>query len=123
MPSLLSMLGLRPARRADAVDARLAEMQRALAETREEAQRWKKKAAELTQQLERFEDAARRLPRVERDLAEAKERLDKLRAVKHALERAERTVAISQEHLLTTETKLDVIEGAIAVLDRRTRRD
>jgi len=36
--------------------------------------------------------------------------------------RAEHATALSQEHLLATETKLDVIEAALGVLDRRTRR-
>ena len=37
------------------------------------------------------------------------------------LERAEQLTKLAREHLLTLETKLDVIEGAITVLDRRTR--
>ena len=37
------------------------------------------------------------------------------------LKRAERLTKLAREHLLALETKLDVIEGAIAVLDRRTR--
>lgn len=109
--------------RLEAAESRAGELKDALAAAREEMQRWKKKAGELSQQLEQFEKAAERLPRVERDLADAKDRITKLRDLKHALVRVERNAALSQEHLLATETKLDIIEGALAVLDRRTRVD
>jgi chromosome segregation ATPase len=128
MPSLLERIGLSTGRRSthlaerlEAADRRAAELKQALNESKEETQRWKRKATELTQQLERHEKAAERLPHVERELARAKERIEHLVSLKEALAKAERTIAISREHLVATESKLDVIEGAITVLDRRTR--
>jgi hypothetical protein len=46
----------------------------------------------------------------------------KLAEVRDRMRRAEKAAALSQEHLLATETKLDVIEAALGVLDRRTRK-
>jgi len=130
--SLLSLVGLATARRAthladrlQSAEQRAAELKQSVADAREEAQRWKKKAAELTQQLARFEKDAERLPRVERELAKCQERdalhLEQLRGTKDLVKRVSQEVALSQDHLLATETKLDVIEGAITVLDLRTR--
>jgi chromosome segregation ATPase len=124
MPLLFAFLGRRSTRlaeRLESADRRNSELKQALTESREEAQRWKHKAAELTQQLERAQKAAERLPLVERDLARARERIAHLSALKDALANAEKTIALSREHLVATEAKLDIIEGAIAVLDRRTR--
>jgi chromosome segregation ATPase len=124
MPFLFAFLGRRStslAERLDSADRRNTELKQALAESREEAQRWKHKAAELTEQLERTEKAAERLPQVERELARAKERIAHLGVLKEALANAEKTIALSREHLIATESKLDIIEGAITVLDRRTR--
>ena len=109
------------AERLESADRRNTELKQALAESREEAQRWKRKAGELTQQLERTEKAAERLPQVERELRRANERIAHLSVLKDALAKAEKTIALSREHLIVTESKLDIIEGAITVLDRRTR--
>ena len=37
------------------------------------------------------------------------------------VERAEKPVAFSREQLMATEMKLDLVEAAISILDRRTR--
>ena len=131
--SLLGTIGLASAgqartlmKRAETADQRATELKRAVAEHREEIVRWKAKANELTKRLSEEEHAAERLPRVERQLAEWKARdemhVAKLAEVRERMRRAERAAALSQEHLTATETKLDVIEAALNVLDRRTRK-
>lgn len=128
MPSRLAFLGLAsPARlrklteRLEAAERRASELKQALSTSREETQRWKTRAAEVSRQLASAEKAVTRLRVVERELSESRARVTQLRNLKQTLVRAERTAALSQEHLLATETKLDVIEGALTVLDLRTR--
>jgi predicted nucleic acid-binding Zn-ribbon protein len=112
--------------RVDAADRRAGELKEALAEARADAARWKTKASELGERLAKLEDAAERLPRLEREMQQWKTRDEKhvaqLAEVRERMERAERAVALSREHLMATETKLDIIEGAVNVLDTRTRR-
>jgi chromosome segregation ATPase len=131
--SLLGAIGLASAgqartlmNRVDAADQRTAELKRAVADAREEASRWKAKAGELTERVGKAEQAAERLPRVERELQQVKARDDKhvaqLAEVRERMLRAEKAAALSQEHLTATEAKLDVVEAAIGILDRRTRK-
>ena len=98
----------------------------AVADSRTEEARWKEKANELSAKLSDAERAGERLPRVERQLQQWKARDEmhaaKLAEVRDRMRRAEKAAALSQEHLLATETKLDVIEAALGVLDRRTRK-
>jgi chromosome segregation ATPase len=112
--------------RAEAADRRAGELKEALAEARADAARWKAKAAELGERLAKLEDTAERLPKIEREMQHWKTRDEKhvaqLAEVRERMERAERAVALSREHLMATETKLDIIEGAVNVLDTRTRR-
>lgn len=112
--------------RAEAADRRAGEMKEALADARADAARWKAKAAELGERLAKLEDSAERLPKLEREMQQWKTRDEKhvaqLAEVRERMERAERAVALSREHLMATETKLDIIEGAVNVLDTRTRR-
>ena len=130
--SLLGAVGLATAgqartlmKRVDAADQRVSDLKRAVTDAREEAARWKSKAAELTDRVATAEQAAGRLPKIERELHQWRTRDEKhvaqLAEVRERMIRAERAAALSQEHLTATETKLDVIEAAIGVLDRRTR--
>ncbi len=130
--SFLGAVGLAPARQAhalikrvEAADQRVAELKRAVAEAREDAERWKTKARTLSAQVAQAEQAAAQLPNVEREARQWKARDEKhvaqLAEVRDRMLRAEHAAALSQEHLTATETKLDVIEAAIGVLDRRTR--
>jgi len=130
--SLLDAVGLASAgqartlvKRVEAADQRVSELKRAVTGAREEAARWKSKAGELTDRVAKAEQEAARLPKVERELQQWKARDEKhvaqLAEVRERMIRAERAAALSQEHLTATETKLDVIEAAIGVLDRRTR--
>ena len=131
--SLLGAVGLTSAgharaltKRVETADQRTAELKRAVADAREETARWKAKAGELTDRIGKAEHAAERLPKVERELQQVKARDDKhvaqLAEVRERMIRAEHAAALSQEHLTATEAKLDVIEAALGVLDRRTRR-
>jgi predicted nucleic acid-binding Zn-ribbon protein len=130
--SLLGAVGLASAgqtrtlaTRVEHADHRVDELKRAVADAREEATRWKAKVKELTDRVAKAEHAAERLPKVERELQQWKTRDEKhvaqLAEVRERMLRAERAAALSQEHLTATETKLDVIEAALNVLDRRTR--
>lgn len=131
--SLLGAVGLASAgqartlmKRVEAGDKRAAELKRAVADAREETSRWKAKAGELTERVGQAEQAAERLPKVERELQQWKARDEKhvaqLAEVRDRMVRAEHAATLSQEHLTATETKLDVIEAAVNVLDRRTRK-
>jgi len=131
--SLLGAVGLASAgqtrnltKRLDAADQRNAELKRAVADAREEAARWKTRANELTDRVAKADRASERLPKLERELQQVRLRDEKhvsqLAEVRERMLRAERAAALSQEHLTATETKLDVIEAAINVLDQRTRR-
>lgn len=123
---LLGAVGLASAGQVRTAQQRAADLKRAVADSREEAARWKTKANELSAKLSDAEHAAERLPKVERQLQQWKARDEmhaaKLAEVRERMRRAERAAALSQEHLIATETKLDIVEAALGVLDRRTRR-
>lgn len=130
---LLAVAGLAPGghietaiARAAKAEARVSEMKDALASVRHEMDRVKEKSAEQAKRLAKAEDAAGRVAKAERELEQVRARdekhLTQLAEMRERVERAERAVALSREHLMATETKLDVIEGAISVLDSRTRK-
>ena len=130
--SLLGAIGLTSAgharallKRVEAADDRVAVLTRHVTAARDEAAQWKSKADELSARASKAERAAAQLPKVERELQQWKTRDEKhtaqLAEVRERMIRAERAAELSQEHLTATETKLDVIEAAIGVLDRRTR--
>jgi predicted nucleic acid-binding Zn-ribbon protein len=124
--SLLGAVGLASAGQVRTAQKRADDLKRSIADSRAEAARWKAKANELSAKLSDAEHAAERLPKVERQLQQWKERdgahVAKLAEVRERMRRAERAAALSQEHLIATEAKLDVVEAALGVLDRRTRR-
>ena len=133
LDSLLGAVGLASAKRtrtlvkrAETADRRAAALERAMTEAREETARWKARAHELTERIATAERAAEQLPKVERELQQVRTRDEKHRAqladVRNRMLRAEHAASLSQEHLIATEAKLDVIEAAIIVLDGRTRR-
>ena len=131
--SLLGAVGLTSAGRArtmmtrvEAADQRVAELKRAVADAREKTARWKARARKLADRMAKAERAAARLPKVERELRHVRTRDEKhvaqLAEVRERMLRAEHAASLSQEHLIATEAKLDIIEAAINVLDQRTRR-
>ena len=126
LDSLLGALGLSRAghtrtlrKRLEAADRSAAELTRAVADAREETARWKARAGELAEHV-------KHLPKIERELKQVRMRdqkhLAQLAEVRERMRRAEHATSLSQEHLIATEAKLDLIEAAIIVLDGRTRR-
>ena len=86
-------------------------------------------AAEYRKSAAQAETAAERLQKeLERARTQAQEwqgRADTLtaqvRELKDRLEETRRVATVARQHLMATETKLDLIEAAIQVLDVRTR--
>lgn len=127
----LALFGLAPAgsvrslfERAEKAEARAGEFKSQVVELRSETQRHKARAEELQQQLKSA------LADVERHRARASEvtsAIEKWRAkgeqIRGKVAGTAQTVQVAQEHLMATETKLDLLEAAINLLDRRTRTD
>ena len=120
-PGILGFLGL--ARRQEVLDAqdratvqkqRAAAIETRLSASQLDAEKWKWKNEQLAAEL--------KTTAKERDRWKNKaEERNKLDAKLERLTQAEQNVTLARGHLLAMETKLDVIEGALNVLDRRTR--
>ena len=115
---LLGLFGLAPLKRlrdatarADELKAQTTGLTARLETTRQETDRWKRKN----------QDIETRLAAAAKEIEHWKHKHAGYLAKLSQLERAEKLTKLSREHLLSLETKLDVIEGAITVLDRRTR--
>jgi chromosome segregation ATPase len=134
--SVLAPLGLAPAghaRRLKAESERSAEKLRALegrmTELKADAEGWKRRYEEGSRKLAEAQAAVTRAEakagREEARAQELKSRGDALAAemkeMRARLQDAGRTSGTVREHLMATETKLDLIEAALQVLDARTR--
>jgi chromosome segregation ATPase len=134
--NVLAPLGLVPAAHAQRLKAesdRAAEKLRMLegrtAELKADAEGWKRRHEEASRKLAEAQAAATRAEaRAQREEARAQElkaRGDTLAAemkeMRTRLQEASRTSGTVREHLMATETKLDLIEAALQVLDARTR--
>ena len=115
---LLDLFGLASLRRlqavtarADRLKARADDLAERLETARQNTERWKQKNQETEARLT---TATKETDRWKQKHAGHLAKLSQLK-------RAERLTELAREHLLALETKLDVIEGAITVLDRRTR--
>lgn len=119
-------------------EARSAHMADRLARAQSAASALKQRSDHLSQSLKQTRDDGRRakgdLARAQRDVARGLQDLERaqkenarLRAqllpFKERLAAAERALVVARETLMTVETKLDILEGAAQVLDRRTRVD
>jgi hypothetical protein len=115
---LLAAFGLVSAGRYNALS-------RAAEELKAASQNWKIRAGEESARAKSIEAELRR----QRELAERhglaaeklrrrREDVDKLRT---RLADAERELAVARDHLMAIEVKLDILEGAANVLDKRTR--
>jgi chromosome segregation ATPase len=115
-------------------DERVSELKRLLAQARAESQSWKAKlhegTAHLTEQRKLEEERYRtRVAKLEERLKKEISRIEvrdaarqeKLADLREKVLEAERSVRTGRDHLMAIEVKLDVIEGAINVLDRRFR--
>jgi chromosome segregation ATPase len=110
------------------------ELTRKLDEVRAEARSVKEKARERGQQQQDDREHLKkmheeRLAKAEKNIAREIERVrthdvgrhEKLEDMRGRLSGAEQSLRLGREHLMAIEVKLDIIEGAITVLDQRTR--
>ena len=140
---LLAAIGLAPAghltqaqTRANRAAEKVARLEQQATKLREERDDWKQRhqhaitaAADLKKTAARAEDASARAKaeaerantQVEEWRTRAQALTTELREVRDRLEEARRVGTLAREHLMVTETKLDLIEAAIQVLDSRTR--
>ena len=102
----------------ESAKAKAAEFKRQLEETRDETRKARARADDLADRLER---ATREAERWKGKDGEHVEELNALRAKMERLRAAEQNLTLAREHLVSVETKLDIVEGAIDALDRRTR--
>jgi chromosome segregation ATPase len=108
---------------------RLSKAEKTLAELQVQKEGWKRRhdetAARLAEHAAAGERAEKRAGRAEQQAAEWKERAhllsSELRDLKERLRESQDAAAGAREYLMATETKLDLIEAAIHVLDLRTR--
>jgi len=132
----LAAVGMVPARQMESVaeelrraSKRLAKAEERLVEVRSDAEGWKRRhheaSARTTEHHAALERAEKRAERAEAQAAEWKERAEALssqvRDLKEQLRETKGAAASAREYLMATETKLDLIEAAIQVLDARTR--
>jgi len=115
---LLAAVGLVSSRRYHALS-------RSVEELKSGSLEWKTKAGEATARAKSLEGELRR----QRDFADkARITVEKLRRrhddvgkLRARLADAERELTVARDHLMAIEVKLDILEGAANVLDRRTR--
>ena len=118
LSGLLAVFGLVSAGRYNAL-SRVAKEQSAA------AQDWKTKASEekaraksLETELRRQSELAERHALTVEKFRRRQDEVDKLRT---RLVDAERELTVARDHLMAIEVKLDILEGAANVLDKRTR--
>ena len=114
----LAVFGLAPA---SAVTSLRTATDREIEKARSDAKTWKARAEELNDKAKQAEELAARLAKAQEQAERADLYRTELREARERIERAEKAIALSREHLMATETKLDLVEAAISVLDRRTR--
>lgn len=91
-------------------------------EAADSAAQWKKAASEAQAALERARrDADAHKGQAEHWKARADSSSAQIRELKERLDETRRVTTVARQHLMATETKLDLIETAIQVLDARTR--
>jgi chromosome segregation ATPase len=122
--------------RANQAAEKIARLEQQMMKLREERDGWKQRhqdavaaAGDLKKAASRAEDASARAradaeranAQVEEWRTRAQALTMEVREVRDRLEEARRVGTLAREHLMVTETKLDLIEAAIQVLDARTR--
>lgn len=134
--NVLAPLGLAPAGHAKQLKAeseRAAEKLRTLegrsAQLKADAESWKRRHEETSRKLADAQaEIARAEAKAQREEARAQELkargdalVAEMKEMRVRLQDASRTGGTVREHLMATETKLDLIEAALQVLDARTR--
>ena len=118
MASLLNTLGLARAEHVRSLGEQLAAAKTRLGELKGQLERAN---TEATHWKVRAEETAKRLAAAEEDAERWKAKQLGLRGKFELLAESEQHVTLAREHMLALETKLDIVEGAIDELDRRTR--
>jgi hypothetical protein len=114
----LAVIGLAPAA---AVTAVRAQADKEIGKARADTLSWKAKADQLNEMARQAEQLSTRLAKAQRQAERAELYRTELQEARARVERAEKAVAFSREQLMATEMKLDLVEAAISILDRRTR--
>jgi len=129
----LSLIGLAPARHIESLKAeneraarKARELEARVADLKADAEGWKRRHDDDARRAaEHQEAAAQAAARADARAEELKARGDALMAevkeLRARLQDAHRAASVVREHLMATETKLDLIEAALQVLDTRTR--
>ncbi len=116
--ALLAAFGLVTARRYEALSRSLESLKAAGAES-------KKKAAEAATHQRSVEGELRRqshlVAKLRSSIEKWKQRHDDIKKLRARLADTERELMVARDHLMAIEVKLDILEGAANVLDRRTR--
>jgi hypothetical protein len=117
----LAAFGLATAGQVAALQASAERDRAALIKAREDARAFKIKAEEFREKASQADALAGRLAKAQRQAERAELYRTELQEARARVERAEKAVAFSREQLMATEMKLDLVEAAISILDRRTR--
>ena len=116
--ALLGLFGLARAAHLLAATERVETLKEQAADTK---QRLEAARQDATHRKQQAAEANVRLVAATQDVERWKGKMAAFRDKLDRLKQAEQIVALTRGHLLTMETKLDMLEGAITVLDRRTR--
>ena len=116
--ALLAAFGLVSARRYEALSRSLEGLKSAGAE-------WKKKAAEAATHQRSIEADLRRqsqlVAKLRGSVEKWRQRHEDIKKLRARLTDTERELMVARDHLMAIEVKLDILEGAANVLDKRTR--
>jgi chromosome segregation ATPase len=118
LAALLAAFGLVSARRYEALSRSLDSVKSAGAE-------WKKKAAQAEAHQRSIETELRRqshlVAKLRGSVDKWKEYQADVKKLRDRLNDTERELMVARDHLMAIEVKLDILEGAANVLDKRTR--
>ena len=116
--AFLALFGLVSSRRYEALSRSLEDLKAAGAES-------KKKASQAIAQQRSLESELRRqtqlVAKLRGSLEKWKHYHDNVKVLRDRLADTERELMVARDHLMAIEVKLDILEGAANVLDRRTR--
>jgi chromosome segregation ATPase len=115
---LLAAFGLVSAGRYDALSRAAEELKAASRNWKTQASEDRARAKSLETELRRQRELVERHELTVEKLRHRRDEIDKLRA---RLADAERELTVARDHLMAIEVKLDILEGAANVLDKRTR--
>ena len=115
---LLAAFGLVSAGRYQALSRAFEELKAASQDWKNEASEERARAKTVETELRRQRELAERHELTVEKLRHRSDEIDKLRT---RLADAERELTVARDHLMAIEVKLDILEGAANVLDKRTR--